>query len=88
MKPSKPRKIKITVELDPQDAQAFRDIVKDRDLSCVASALIAMGIRDYRIDPGIGDVLIQRRLNNLEKRASKVRPARKVVRVVKVKNKP
>ncbi len=69
-KPSRLRKLTLVVELEPQDAEAFRKIAKDLNASSVASALMAFGIRDYLNDPELVSVLIQKRLNKFTNRAS------------------
>jgi hypothetical protein len=82
-KPSKPKKLRVSIELDPELADAFEEIVQQVSAACnepkcsapIAAGLLSMGIARHRQDPELGLALLQNRLSQFKTRKPSIRTA-------------
>jgi len=76
----KPKKLRISFDLDPETAEVFEGIVRDITAergaisnAPIAAGLISWGIASYRRDPGIGKAILNGRIDQMTTRKPSAR---------------
>ena len=95
-KPSKPKKPKLTIELDPETASGFTEIIEAVSknqgelisMAPIAAGILSLGISQYRQDPGFAEAILQNRLNKYARYASIRKRAQSITRKKVVQVKP